>query len=131
MSAGRYNFTIEQGATVDFEIQWNDSNGEPIDLNYYTAEMQIRSGHGSSATLYATLSSSLDSDRTGLNLLGPNSDKPLTSGSIGLFISAASSSAFDFSEALYDLEMISGSGNNAYVTRLLEGKIKLRKNVTI
>ena len=93
--------------------------------------MQIRSGHGSSATLYATLTSTLDSDRTGLNLLGANSDKPLTSGSIGLFISAASSSAFDFGEAMYDLEMISGSGNNVYITRLLEGKIKLRKNVTV
>ena len=49
------------------------------------------------------------------------------SGSIGLTISAASSSNFTFEEAKYDLEMVSGS----YVTRLLEGKVKLRKEVTV
>ena len=29
MAAGRYNFTIEQGATVDFEIAYKDSNEKP------------------------------------------------------------------------------------------------------
>ena len=30
MSAGIYNFTIEQGTTVDFEIQYTDVNDLPI-----------------------------------------------------------------------------------------------------
>ena len=127
MAAGKHNIIIEQGATTDFEIQWTDSNGSPIDLTYYSARMQIRSNYGSSGTLYASLSSTLDSDGTGLNLYGSNSSKPLTSGSIQVYISAASSSNFTFSEARYDLEMVSGS----YVTRLLEGKVKLRKNVSV
>ena len=32
MAAGRFNFTIEQGTTVDFEIQYQDASGNPIDL---------------------------------------------------------------------------------------------------
>ena len=62
-----------------------------------------------------------------LNLSGSLGNNPLSSGSIGIFISAASSSAFNFNEAKYDLEVVSGS----YVTRLLEGRIKLSKEVTI
>ena len=77
MAAGKYNFSIEQGATTDFEIQWNDSTGSPVDLSYYSARMQIRSNYGSSGELYATLSSTLDDDGTGLNLLGANGAKSL------------------------------------------------------
>ena len=127
MAAGKYSFIIEQGATTDFEIVWKDSSGTRIDLSTYHARMQIRSGYGSSGTLYASLSSSLSPDGTGLNLSGSSGTNPLSSGSIGIFISAASSSAFSFGEAKYDLEVVSGS----YVTRLIEGKIKLNKEVTV
>tara|TARA_R100000458_G_C8277595_1_gene253166 strand:+ start:4477 stop:4860 length:384 start_codon:yes stop_codon:yes gene_type:complete len=127
MAAGNYTFTIEQGATTDFQIEWKDSNGDPVNLTFYHARMQIRSTYGSSGTLYATLSSSLDSDGTGLNLSGSNGTTPLASGSVGVVISAASSSNFTFDEALYDLEMVSGS----IVTRLLQGKVKVSKEVTI
>jgi len=127
MSAGKYTFIIEQGATTDFEVKWTDANGSPVDLTYYSARMQIRSNYGSGGTLYATLSSTLDSDGTGLNRSGSTGAVPLQSGSIGIFISAASSSNFTFTEAKYDLEMVSGS----YVTRLLEGKFKLSKEVTV
>ena len=127
MAAGNYTFTIEQGATTDFQIDWKDSSGNPVDLTSYQARMHIRSDYGSTGTLYAKISSSLYTDGTGLNLLGSNSAQALTSGSIGVIISAASSSNFTFSEALYDLEMISGS----YVTRLLQGKVRLSKEVTV
>tara|TARA_A100001201_G_scaffold69915_3_gene64422 strand:+ start:1281 stop:1670 length:390 start_codon:yes stop_codon:yes gene_type:complete len=129
MAAGKYTITIEQGATTDFEVQWKDSTGSPVDLTNYQARMQIRSDYG--GTLYATLSSSRASDGTGLNMSGSNGTTPPTSGSVGVFISAASSSAFTFSEGRYDLEMVSGSGANEYVTRLLEGKVKLSKNITV
>ncbi len=124
MAAGKYTFTIEQGATTDFQIDWKDSNGNPVDLTSYSARMQLRSGIG--GTQYAKLTSTLLSDGSGLNLSGSNSAYPPTSGSIGVIISAASSSNFSFNEAHYDLEMVSGS----YVTRLLEGKVKLSKNIT-
>ena len=96
MAAGRYSFVIEQGATLDFEIAYTDSNGDPIDLTDHS---------------------------------GSNSSNPPTSGTIGIFISAYSSSLLDFKEAVYELEIVSGS-TYPVVTRVLEGKIKLSKEVT-
>ena len=131
MSAGKYSFTIEQGSTVDFRIEYKDSNSNPIDLTNYQARMQIRSTK-ESTSLICNLSSSLDADGTGL-VMTPTSASlvlPKTSGSIGIYISAASSSLFTFSEAVYDLEIVSGSGAGQAVTRILEGKVKLSKEVT-
>ncbi len=125
MAAGRYSFVIEQGATLNLELQYKDSNGTPINLTDYSGRMQIRPSV-TSTTVYITLSSSLDADGTGLNFSGSNGTTPPTSGSIGVYISAASSSALNFDQAVYDLEIYSGS----YVSRILEGQVKLSLNVT-
>lgn len=125
MAAGKYSFIIEQGATFQRELIYKDSNGNPVNLTGFGAKMQIRPAPGSN-TLYATLSSSLDTDGTGLDLMGLSGNIPLTSGSIGMVISAASSSAFTFEEASYDIDLTSGS----FVSRILEGKIKLSREVT-
>lgn len=127
MAAGNYSFTIEQGSTVNFEIQYTDSNSNPINLTGYSGKMQIKSNFADdNPTTYATLSSSLAPDGTGLNFSGSIGTKPPTSGSIGIYISAVSSSAFNFTKAKYDLEITSGST----VTRLLQGTITLSKEVT-
>jgi len=127
MAAGKYSFIIEQGSTLNFEVQYKDSTSTPINLSGYSGKMQIRSGFAdSNPTTYITLSSSLAPDGTGLNFSGSNGSTPLSSGSIGIYISAASSSAFTFDTAYYDLEITSGT----VVTRLLEGQIKLSKEVT-
>ena len=129
MSAGKYSFTIEQGATLQFEIQYKDCTNSPVDLSTYNGRMQVRPTVGSSE-VYLTLSSTLQSDGTGLNFSGSNGSTPPISGSIGIYISAVTSSNLDFNEAYYDLEIYSGSGANEYVVRLLEGKVKLSKEVT-
>jgi hypothetical protein len=129
MSAGKYSFTIEQGATLQFEIQYKDSNNTPVDLTSYNGRLQVRPTVGSS-DVYLTLSSTLQSDNTGLNFSGSNGSTPLSSGSIGIYVSAVTSSTLDFSNAYYDLEIYSGSGNSEYVVRLLEGKVSLSKEVT-
>ena len=129
MSAGKYSFTIEQGATLQFEIQYKDSNNIPVDLTSYNGRLQVRPTIGSS-DVYLTLSSTLQSDNTGLNFSGSNGSTPLSSGSIGIYVSAVTSSTLDFSNAYYDLEIYSGSGNSEYVVRLLEGKVNLSKEVT-
>lgn len=132
MAAGQYSFIIEQGATVDFRIDYTDSNGDAVDLTNYEARMQIRNAKGGT-TLYASLSSSLDACGTGLNMTPTSASVtlPKSSGSIGVFISAASSSAFTFDRAYYDLEIYSGSGNCTRVDRILEGRVKLSKEVTV
>lgn len=131
MAAGIYNFVIEQGTTLDFRIQYLDSQGQPIDLSGYHAKMQIRNEPGGSR-LYATLSSSITPDGTGLNLtpLSQSVTLPPTSGSIGVMLSAYSSSLLNFDKGYYDIEIMSGSGSGRQVTRLLQGKIKLSKEVT-
>jgi len=129
MAAGRYSFTIEQGTTVNFELAYKDADNNPFDLTGYDGKMQIRPTPGSDV-VYVTLSSSLDPDGTGLNFSGSNGINPPTSGTIGVFISANSSSQFDFSEAVYDLEIFTNSGDTTYVTRLLEGRTRLSPSVT-
>ena len=125
MAAGKYSFIIEQGATTNFQINWNNESGSAVDLSGYQARMQIRPQvEGSDIIL--SLSSSLKPDGTGIHLSGSNGTTPVQSGSIGVYISAHSSSLLNFGEAFYDLELVKGNE----VTRLLEGKVKLSKNVT-
>ena len=123
--APRYTFIIEQGSTTNFEVRYLDESSNPINLAGYQARMQLRPTVDSD-TILLSLSSSLQPDGTGLNLSGSTGVLPLSSGSIGVYISAATSSALTFSEAVYDLEI----SNATTVTRLLQGKIKLSREVT-
>lgn len=130
MAAGKYSFVIEQGTTVNFEIQYKDSLGQPVNLSGYSAKMQLKAGYAvDNPTTYLTLSSSRNPDGTGLNMSGSSGTKPLASGSIGIFISACTSSLLTFDTAYYDLEIYSGS-DCTYTTRLLEGQVRISKQVT-
>jgi len=126
MAAGKYSFTIEQGATTNIQVNWTDASGSAIDLDGYHARMQLRPEIESS-TVLLSLSSSLTEDGTGILMSGSTGDLPLSSGSVAIYISAVSSSQLDFEQAYYDLEMVTGS---EVVTRLLEGRVQLSKNVT-
>jgi hypothetical protein len=125
MPAGKYNLLIEQGATFELELQYKDSNGVVVDLTGYSGRLQIRPSIGSPTT-YLCLSSSLNPDGTGLNFSGSNGSTPPSSGSIGVYISAITSSLLTFNTGVYDLEIASGS----FVTRLLQGNVQLSKEVT-
>lgn len=127
MAAGKYAFTIEQGTTTKFTIEYKDSNSNPIDLSYYSGRMQIRPDFADNTnTIYLTLSSSLDADGSGLNFMGLEGTTPKASGSIGVYISAAKTAGLNFEEAYYDLEIYSGSE----AIRLLEGNVILDREVT-
>jgi hypothetical protein len=127
MPAGKYSLLIEQGTTLDIELQYRDSSDTPIDLTGYSGKMQIKNSYADTATVtYATLSSDILPDGTGLNFSGSSGDNPPISGTIGVFISAATSSNFNFDTAYYDIEITTGS----IVTRLLQGTIALSKQVT-
>jgi len=132
MAAGRYSFTIEQGTTLDFEIQYKDSNGNPINLTGYTGKKQIRSTYSGSGDTYLTFSSSLGdtynktSGSSFLSFSGSNLTTPPTSGSIGIYAGWQATNNLNFSTAFYDIEIT--KGNNK--TRVLEGKIQLSKQVT-
>jgi len=132
MAAGKYNFKIEQGSTVDFTLNYTDAQGSAIDLTDYSARMQIKSIDRSET--YLTLSSSIaDDGLTGIDLTPPVSygtgTLPTTSGSLRIYVSAATSSALNFTVGAYDLEIYSGSAPQT-VTKLLTGTVSLIKEVT-
>ena len=134
MAAGTYNFVIEQGSTIDFTIQYKDAAGLPVDLTDYEARMDMRPAAGSD-TLYVNVNSEvIDADGTGINKTPPSPDNvgdlPASSGSLRVFISAASSSTLTFDRARYDLEIYSGSAPDIIVSKILTGVVKLRQEVT-
>lgn len=140
MSCGKYTFTIKQGETFYRRIGYKDPYGLPVDLTDYRGLLQIRPNKGSS-TIYATLSSSLAPDGTGLNFT-PSSQSfsgstvttyilPPSSGSIGLTITGYSSSLFSFDTAEGDLFIYSGSGVSTFTDHVAEFKFKLIKSTTI
>lgn len=130
MSAGRYDFTIEQGSTFELNIKYRDSNGLPVNLTGFYGRMQVRPTK-TSDIVYLDLSSSLQPDGTGLNFSGSGNNQPPSSGSVGIYISSCTSSLLDFNgQAYYDLEIYSGSAHCPYTIRLIEGLIMINKEVT-
>jgi len=133
MAAGRYSFTLEQGTTVDFELQYKDSGSIPIDLSGYTGKMEIRSTYSGSGETYLTLTSSLgdtytkEADNTFLSFSGSNLTTPTASGSIGIYVGYELTDLLTFTqEAYYDLEITTG----VVRTRVLEGRVRLSKQTT-
>ena len=135
MAAGKYSFTIEQGTTVDFELQYRDSSNNPIDLTGYTGAMSIRSAYSSSGTTYLAFTSLTGSQYASgkpsgsafLSISGSNLSTPPSSGSVGVYIGFGLTDSLTFTTpAYYDIELTSGSIR----TRLLEGRINLSQQVT-
>jgi len=117
MTAGTYNFTIEQGSDLNKSMQfWTDATKTvKVDLSLYTFAMQIRREKNSV--------DEIDS------LTDANSRIDVTNKATGVIIlkwTAAQTAAFDFDEAVYDLEFTLAG----VITRMLEGTITLSGEVT-
>jgi len=121
MAAGRYNFTIEQGATFTRIFKYKDATGSAIDLSEATdLRMQIRENMGSTNPV---LSGSFDLTN-GFTISA--SEGISQENQITLLISSSTTSLYTFDQAIYDIELV----NQGTTTRLLQGKIKLSKEVT-
>lgn len=84
------------------------------DLSGYTARMQIRATQADDDVIHE-----LTTLNGGISLSAD--------GQIALLITDTDTAAFDFTNAVYDLELIDGSG---VVTTILEGKVTLSREVT-
>lgn len=124
MTAGRYDMEVDQGTTFRKTITWKDSSSTPVNLTGYTARMQVRASFTSSGTI-----ASLTTSNGGITLGG-------AAGTVALYISATDTAAFStaspsqFADAfvgVYDLELVSASGD---VTRLLHGDFIVNPEVT-
>ena len=128
MAAGKYNFTIEQGATFRRTFKYKDAEGTPITLSDKDTTMQIRDTINSKdfiVSITETGTTRQDGSTT-TNTIFTISDQAINAGEFQLTIDADTTASMSFDTAVYDIEI----ENNSLVTRLLQGKIKLSKEVT-
>lgn len=119
MSAGQYNFEIEQGVTFSKTFTWKDSDGDAIPISGYTIRMMARNDYDDALPV---ITLSTVATPGGIALVGDGS-----TGQFTISMTAAVTAAYNFSNLIYDLEAVSAGG---VVTRLLEGTITLSKEVT-
>ncbi len=114
MSSGAYNIKIDQGAKYFVRFTWTDNLGVPIDVTGWTGQIMFRNKKEDAAPIY-------DSSINGDVIVGDND------GLVDFELDTADTAAFTFDNALYDLELTDLAGE---VTRLLEGRVYLNKEVT-
>lgn len=115
MSAGVYNFAIEQGTTFRRTLTLKDNAGALINLTGYSGRMQIRA-EVDSATVMLSMTTS-----NGRIVLGG------AAGTVQWYISDTDT-ALLASDGVYDFEIVNGSTGD--VTRVLKGKVRLDPEVT-
>lgn len=110
----KINLDIPQGETYQHTIHWRDSAGSTIDLTGYSVRMQFREQIDDTDTLYDSVTEG------GVTLDEPNGD-------ILIAIPASITEAWEFRNAVYDLEIENGSG---VVTRVMKGRVRVDPEVT-
>lgn len=124
MPAGRYSFTIEQGATFSRTITYRNSAGVAVDLTGYSARMKVKSADLATTILDLVNTGATGSQINAITLGG-------AAGTVTLALTPAQTAALaattDF-DLVYDLEIVSAGG---VVTRLLEGRVKVAREVTV
>jgi len=113
--AGKLNMVIEQGATFNPVLTYQDADGNIIDLTSFTARMKIKDSRSD-----ATALEELTTENGGITLGG-------VAGTIALLFDDAATAAMTWESGVYDLELISGS---SIVTRLLQGVVTVSAEVT-
>jgi hypothetical protein len=114
MTAGIYNFTIDQGSDWDLNVVYKDSAGVVINLTNYTAAMQLRQNYNSD-----TADLTLNTSNGGIVITGAE-------GKLVLHATSAQTTALDAGFYVYDLEILSGG----VVTRIIQGQITVAGEVT-
>jgi hypothetical protein len=114
MTAGIYNFTVDQGSVWDLEIEYQDPDGDPINLTGFTASMQLRREYNSTI---ADLT--LTTGGGGIIITG-------ATGTIDISATATQTGALEPGFYVYDLELTSGSN----ISRLIQGQITIAEQVT-
>jgi len=114
MTAGKYDFLIEQGTTFRKIFRWRQSNGTPVDLTGTTAKMQAWD----------------DDHRT--KLIDFNTQGSITidaeAGAVTVELPDSVTTALTFDIARHDLKLTSP---NTDKTRLIQGRIRLSRQETV
>lgn len=111
-----YNTTIDQGATWQRVVIYNDSNNDPVNITNYNAAMQLRT-----SPLAATPALTLDNGvNGGIVINGP-------AGQLSITATATQTGNLQPLKYTYDLEIYAPSG---VVTRLMQGTILVNPETT-
>lgn len=108
--ATKANLVIDQGSTYSVEIQLSDQNGDPLDLNGFVANAQMRKWY-SSSTPAAVFNANIDSNNS----------------SITLTLTANQTSNLVAGRYVYDVETTSPANT---ISRLVEGIVTVTPQVT-
>jgi hypothetical protein len=110
----KFNLAIPQGSTFKQIFYFKDSDGVAVNLTGYAGRCQFRESIGATVTLY-------NSTTLGdITIAG-------STGAVTLEIPAATTTAWTFRSAVYDLEIVAGDGK---VTRLVKGRVRVDQEVT-
>lgn len=109
--AAEYNITILQGATFTLVVNWEDEDGDAIDLTGYTVAMAIKASYGGASIVTPTIS-----------ITGA------ATGEITVSISATNTAAITADYGVYDIELTHTSTGT--VTRIMQGAVIIDKEVT-
>jgi hypothetical protein len=117
---GKLNLKINQGETFKHSLKWTDADGVAINLTGASARMQVRASVDAAQPLL-TFSSDPLTNPDGSIVLGG------AAGTIDLKLSAIKTAAINWITGVYDLEIVDSLDD---VTRLVEGKVTVTKEVT-
>ena len=106
------NLVIKQGSTWGVIIPVVDPAGDPANLAGWSVRAQVRRRVTDEAVLYAWTTALGNASIDGAN--------------VTLTVSAAESAAFDWTNAVYDVELVNG----ATVLRITQGAITIDREVT-
>lgn len=119
MSAGKYDFSIEQGTSFTLSLVYKNSEGNPVNLTGWCARLVWKTNSGIETFTTETVSANYRFEM----------DEP--NGKIVLQFPASVTNNFTFSSAKYDLELQSPddlyNGGGKYTTRILSGTITIVK----
>lgn len=128
MAAGIYNFTIEQGSTFQRTFKYKTSEGTPISLSNHDISMDIRESVDSLTTIL-DIGEGITTKDDGTTTENTQFSVSSSAHEFTLTIDADTTASMSFNTAVYDIE-IKDNSTPPVVTRLLQGKIKLSKEVT-
>jgi len=113
--AAKHDFIIDRGSFFQRTLTIKDTNGNPVDLTNYDAEMDIR------ITAF--------SEETALQLDTPSNSIVLggTEGTISIIINPTVTEALSLPVAVYDIKLIPPSDEAEFI---LYGNLKINRTVT-
>lgn len=108
------NYVLKEREVFEGAFRYLQSDGTPVDMDGWTAKLQIRKSPGS-ATLYATLT------------LGAGITIDLVTGKVSWVIHTGVTSTWTFPKGVWDIKLIDASNDERVI---IEGTVRREKGAT-